>query len=116
MSDEIVGAALRNWTVADDFPEDLKFCVEAMARWDIVIFVDGSIRDRELGVGIRRNHLICMLRRQYLDESWGGFRGRTLGTRINILLDHIIKCIRDRLTEPRSNRDVLPMRVGGGFI
>lgn len=82
--------SVRKWN-ADNLREDVKYLIERLKLYDAVVHDDGVftvfVRD---GVTKRigRNHLKCMLRRDYLNERTR-YRGKALDKFLNEFMDRI---------------------------
>jgi len=81
--------SLKKWK-SDGIRPDTKLMFSIVQRLDPLILTDGRFVDKETRQIIRRNHLKCMLRREYIEEG-GNLRGRALDKVLDGFLYALVK-------------------------
>jgi hypothetical protein len=69
------GCALRDWTLTDDVPKDFRTMFDVVRGYDWAVTVDGEWIDIDTSSVLRRQHVACIIRNEYL-RLWPQRRGK----------------------------------------
>lgn len=108
MEEPLVGVGIRNWKkgkMREGFAE-LFTCLQA---YDPACTIDGDWYDRETGKRLHKNHLKCMLKRDYAAKG-GSLTGTKLQRMIDALLKACEKVTKDLVGKDSGNKVMIELK------
>jgi len=109
------GAVLRDWKLAPECPDDFVALFDRVRELGLAVLENGDWVDLLSQSLVRRNHLRCMLRREYL-ALWPDRTGKMANHAADVFINEVVRGVRQHLASGKKSGKRITLEISDDYL